>query len=51
MLGLMFLIPVLVLGIPSFFHGTFAGGIMGFCSFSILFGLAMFFIPDPKQAP
>ena len=50
-LGLIFLIPGLMLGIPAFFSGAFVGGIMGFCTFSILFGLVMLLLPDPKQVP
>ncbi len=48
-IGAIFLIPGLILGIPSLLNGSFVGGIMGFCTFAILFGLVMLFITVPKQ--
>jgi hypothetical protein len=49
MIGIIFLTFGLVLGFPSLFSGTFEGGMMGFCTFAVLFGLVMLFVPVPKQ--
>lgn len=50
-LGVIFLVPSLILGVPSLLNGTFSGGMMGFCTFAVPFGLVMLLMPFPKQDP
>lgn len=50
-IGMIFLIFGLVLGVPSLVNGSFAGGMMGFSTFAVLFGLVMLFMPDSKPEP
>jgi|GEM_PF-4153301 hypothetical protein len=45
-IGLLFLVPGLAWGIPSLIAGTFTGAAMGFCTFAVLFGAFLLFVPD-----
>jgi hypothetical protein len=48
-LGLFFLIPGLLWGIPASLTGAFVGATMGFCVFAVTFGLILVFIPYPLR--
>lgn len=48
-IGLIFLLFGLGLGIPSLASNSLSGGIMGFCTFATLFGLVMLCMPNGKS--
>ena len=50
-LGLLFLIPGLVVGVPSLIFGAFHGAVQGFCVVAVLFGGLMLLVrSDPEPA-
>ena len=49
MLGLIFLIFGLVVGVPTMIFGSFGGAVQGFSTFAVLFGVVLFFLPSPAE--
>jgi len=47
--GILFLIFGLIPGLVAWAFGDLSGGMIGFCSFAIMFGLLMTFLPFAEK--